>query len=152
ARRRERGLSWTAATREINGRFQDIPASHPIATSTIKGLRDKAVAEGDGVLQMLIWLGRTPESVDVGSDYDHANAVLRKRADKRLRFDTKALHAALQVQRTARQMNWDTVARECGISKNTLLGLAKGERTGFPKVMRIVAWLEKPVAAFTRVS
>jgi len=152
ARRRERGLSWSAATREINGYFQDIPGSKPIATSTIKALRDKAIAEADGVLQMLIWLERTPESFVAGSKYDGERAALRKPVDKRLRFDTRAMHAALRAQRIARKLNWDEVARACDVSKNTLLGLANGGRTAFPHVMRIVGWLERPAAAFTRVS
>jgi len=59
AQRRSREMSWPAVTREIN-RFKT--ESHPIATSTITGLQSKAVAEGDGILQMLRWLGRTPES------------------------------------------------------------------------------------------
>ena len=152
ARRRELGLSWTAATREINGHFQDVPGSKPIAASTIRALRDKPIAEGDGVLQMLIWLDRTPESFVAGSKYDGERAMLHKPYDKRLRFDTRAMHQALQAQRLQRGLSWDEVAHACDVSKNTLLGLANGGRTGFPKVMRIVEWLERPLAAFTRVS
>ncbi len=59
AKRQERGLSWAELTREVN-RFRT--QGHPIAASSITSLRDKAVAEGDGVLQMLIWLDRSPES------------------------------------------------------------------------------------------
>ncbi len=45
-RRRAGGLTWAAVARDINGAA---PGPHPIAVSTITGLRTKAVAEGDGV-------------------------------------------------------------------------------------------------------
>jgi hypothetical protein len=62
ARRIERGMSWKAVAREVNrsdGRY----GVHPISPSTISGLKNKRWGvEGDGVLQMLLWLDRTPES------------------------------------------------------------------------------------------
>jgi hypothetical protein len=61
ALRQRRGLSWPQAVREINGPFEGL-ASRPISRSTITCLRTRAVAEGDGVLQMLRWLDRAPES------------------------------------------------------------------------------------------
>src|SRR4051812_21369707 len=59
AQRRARGLTWAAATREINC-FST--AGHPMSASTITGVKSRAIVEGDGVLQMLLWLGRSPES------------------------------------------------------------------------------------------
>jgi hypothetical protein len=59
--RQARGLTWAQATREINAVGPPAPR-HPIATSTITGLRTKTMAEGAGVLQMLRWLCRAPES------------------------------------------------------------------------------------------
>ena len=147
-----RALSWAAVTREINGHFQDIPRSRPIATSTITGLRNKKIAEGDGILQMLLWLDRTPESFVPGMTWDPRVAALHKPPDKRLRFDTRAMYSALDARRQTRQMSWDDVAHEIGVSKNSLLYLAKASRTGFPVVMRIVEWLDRPVATFTRIS
>jgi hypothetical protein len=72
--RRIRNLSWAAAAREIN-RFRT--TGHPIAVSSITGLRDKAEAEGDGVLQMLVWLQRTPESFVPDIAYDDAVVARR---------------------------------------------------------------------------
>src|SRR5262245_40509974 len=57
AQRCARGLSWRQATREIN-RDVERQAVHPVSASTITGTRTKAMAEGDGVLQMLLWLNR----------------------------------------------------------------------------------------------
>ena len=58
-KRRAAGLSWAGATHAIN-RFG--PDRRAIASGTITGIRNKRVAEGNGVLHMLLWLDRTPES------------------------------------------------------------------------------------------
>ena len=151
--RRSRELSWAAATREIN-RFKT--AGHPIATSTITGLKKKAAGEGDGILHMLLWLGRTPESFVPGFlEADAERFHLRVLGiEQVLRWDTRALHSALNAQRQVRGMSWKEVAQEVGgYNADGLTRLAKGEgRVGFPRVMRIVQWLGQPAATFTRAS
>ena len=47
--RQARGLTWQQAVLEINMVYGRI-SRHPIARSSVTGLRTKAVAEGDGVL------------------------------------------------------------------------------------------------------
>ena len=148
--RRERGLSWAAVTREIN-RFNT--GGHQLATSTITGLSRRTVAEGDGILQMLLWLRRTPESFVPGvKEADSERFRLREVGnDQVLRWDTKALHSALNAERQARGMTWGEVASQIGgFTPGMLSNLAKGGRIGFPGVMRIAAWLGQPAAAFTR--
>jgi hypothetical protein len=112
------------------------------------------VAEGDGVLQMLLWLHRTPESFVPGHpESENSNARLPDvPAAKILRFDTRKLHAALEAQRAVRKLTWAQVGKEVGLSASSLMHLSKGGRTAFPQVMRIVAWLSRPAAHFTRVS
>ena len=61
AQRQARGLTWAGLAREINRQFERVPV-RAISVSTITGMRKRRVIEGDGVLQMLRWLGRTPES------------------------------------------------------------------------------------------
>ena len=146
--RRSRRMSWAAAAREING-FKT--GGHPIATSTITGLKHKAVAEGDGVLQMLLWLGRTPESFVPGiQDAPAERFRLRKLEESQIhRWDTKALHSALNSQRQANGLTWTEVALQVGgFTPGMLMNLAKGGRIGFPGVMRIVRWLCQPAVAF----
>ena len=58
-RRRERQISWAVVASEVN-RFRT--RRRPIAASTITSLQTKPRGQGDGILQMLLWLGRTPES------------------------------------------------------------------------------------------
>ena len=153
--RSSRSMSWAAVTREVNARFGDVPGHKPIAASTITGLSSKAVGEGDGILQMLLWLRRTPESFVPGfGGADAARYRLKELGTKQiLRWDTGALYSALNAQRQGRGMRWQEVASEVGgFTPATLTRLAKGGRTSFPQVMRAVAWLGQPAAFFTRVS
>lgn len=150
--RRARQLTWTAAAREISR----VPAGERgIAVSTVSGVRDRRAAEGDGVLQMLLWLGRSPESFVPGLA-DAADPRFRlpePGAGRILRWDTRALYAALDAQREARGMTWGAVAQAMGWPPTTrLTGLARGGRTTFPGVMRIVRWLDRPAADFTRLA
>lgn len=151
--RRARGLTWTAAVREMSGAFTGV-GSRAVAVSTVTGLRMKSVAEGDGVLAMLRWLGRTPESFVPGSPL--ANAESARLPDVRplvLRMDCRALHDALNAARIERGLTWKALSREIrGSTVNTLTGLAVNERTGFPHVMRITGWLGRPLAQFTRAA
>ena len=74
AQRRDRHLTWAEVAREVN-RFRT--RLRPIAASTVTGLPQKAHAEGDGVLQMLLRLGRGPESFVPGiADADSPAAGL----------------------------------------------------------------------------
>ena len=150
--RRSRQMSWTAVAREIS-RFKT--EGHPVATSTITGIKDKKVGEGDGILQMLLWLRRTPESFIPGfEEADAERYRLREIGrEQTLRWDTKALHAALNARRQARGMTWKEVGQELGgFTAGMLMNLAKGGRTGFPGVMRLVQWLGQPATTFTRPS
>jgi hypothetical protein len=149
-KRRSQGLSWAAVARQIN-RFDT--GGHPIATSTIRGLETKSTAEGDGVLQMLLWLDRTPESFIAGfPDSDDARYRLqRPDGEYILRWDARALHAALDAARNARGITWQHLGREVGGHTAAMLThLARGSRTGFPGVMRITRWLDRPACTFTR--
>jgi hypothetical protein len=151
-RRRSRRLSWTEVANEVN-HFRT--GGHPIAPSTIRGLESKAVAEGDGVLQMLLWLGRTPESFVSGVDDADAGPyrIEHPGPGRLLRWDAKALYSALNAQRQARGLTWGMVAQQVGgFTPGMLTRLANGGRVGFPGVMRIVQWLERPAAAFMRAS
>ena len=152
-RRSARGISWQQVTREINARFDGMPL-RPVSASTLRTLREHAGVEGDGVLQMLLWLNRTPESFVRPVPQPRGNAALPDVGPgKILRFDTRSLHAALDAQRVDRGMTWQQVADQIGgISPASLTRLAKGGRTTFPQVMRMTGWLGRPAADFTRAS
>jgi hypothetical protein len=150
--RRSRGMTWAGVAREIS-RF--CTKLRPIATSTITGLKSKAGGEGDGVLQMLFWLGRTPESFGPGiPDADAERFRLPELKEGQiLRWDTKALHAALNAQRQARGITWNEVADEVGWwTPGMLTSLAKGGKSGLPGLMRLVRWLGRPAVTFMRIA
>jgi hypothetical protein len=152
AHRLSRGLSWVQAVREMSAPFTQ-GGSRPLAISTVTGLRTKRVAEGDGVLQMLRWLDRTPESFASAADSISDSALPSATPNQAIRMDTRALHQALGDARAARSLTWTAVAAEIhGVTIHTLRGYAKGGRTGFPHVLRVTRWLGRPLAQFTRLT
>ena len=154
AQRSSRGMSWQQVAREINSLFAHAPVK-PISPSTIIGTRTGGIVEGDGALQMLRWLGRTPESfmpehlvaAEAGSNLPSLGQ------NQILRFAAPAMYSALDAQRMERRLTWPQVASEIGgFSASSLKRLEKGGRVAFPSVMRIVRWLGRPAASFTRAS
>ena len=153
AQRQSRGLSWTEVAREINGQSSN-QSRRALSSSTVQGIKAKSAVEGDGVLQMLRWLNRTPESfVPNHQEVPVADEPLPNVLPHQvLRFDTKQLYAALDAKRSENKLTWMQVAQQTGVSASSLTYLLKGSRTSFPSVMRITGWLGKPTAEFTRVS
>ena len=155
AQREARGLTWQAVAREINGQFAgqfSLVRTRPIAASTITGMRSRSTIEGDGALQMLRWLGRTPESFVPGSVTEGA-ALPEVPPHEILRFDTKKIYAAMDARRVEHALTWKQVANELGAGTSaSLTRYANGGRTGFPIITRIARWLDRPVAYFTRAS
>jgi hypothetical protein len=155
AQRRSRGMSWQQVAREISGNGESVPGARPLSPSTVTGMREKGALEGDGVLGMLLWLQRTPESFLAGSDGNSRDTEILPEVPpgKILRFDTPAIYAALNAQRVQRGLTWQQVADEIGgFNPANLTRLKKGGRTSFPGVMRIVKWLGRPAASLTRLS
>jgi hypothetical protein len=154
AQRRARGLSWSGVTKEMHQMHQRPANSRRLSASTMTGTRTRSAAEGDGVLAMLRWLGRTPESFM--PDYRVSEPIDARLPDvppgKVLRFDAKKIYAALDARRTERGMTWPEIATEIGTNVPSLMHLSKGKRVVFPGVMRIFRWLKLPAAHFTRAS
>ena len=153
AQRKARGLSWSQVTQEMHQTFKHV-STRRLSPSTMSGIGARSSAEGDGVLAMLRWLNRSPESFIPGhKDSEDNDARLPDiPAGKILRFDTKKLYAALDSRRIERNMTWPQVAKEAGTGVSTLMYLSKRTRVAFPGVMRIFKWLGQPAAHFTRAS
>ncbi len=152
AARRARRLSWVELTAEINKPF-DGTSSIPVAVATIRDMQDKRSVTSAVVLQILRWLGRTPESFLSGRDV--APEVYETLPDpgpsRILRFDTRAMYAALNEERIERGMKWRQVADKLpGFTESMLTNLATGPLIGFPRVMMITQWLCRPAASFVR--
>lgn len=155
-RRTERRMNWKAVAHEVN-RADERSSIHPMSPSTISGLKNKrSGVEGDGVLQMLLWLDRTPESfVPAHPGATHPDARLpRVTGNNILRFDVPLIYSRLDAQRVARGLTWEQAAAEIGGLYNAgiLRNMRRQQRTGFPHVMRLARWLHCPVAALTRVA
>jgi hypothetical protein len=152
AERRARHLSWTELASEINEPFRGT-SSIPISAATIRNMHTKRSVTSAVVLQILRWLGRSPESFLSGRDIAAtASEMLPTPGSSRiLRFDTRAMHAALNAERVGRGMTWRQVADELpGFTESMLTNLATGPLIGFPRVVTITQWLRRPAASFVR--
>jgi hypothetical protein len=150
--RRARGLSWAELTSEVNKPFDGTP-SIPIHVATIRNMPAKSSVTSAVVLQLLRWLRRTPESFLAGRDAAPApDETLPEPGPGRiLRFDTRALHAALDAERVAQGLTWRQLAAQLpGFTESTLTNLSTGPLIGFPRVMVLTQWLHRPAANFVR--
>jgi hypothetical protein len=153
AERAARGLSWPQVTAEINRPFEGTP-SLPISVTTLRGMAKKSSVTSAVVLQVLAWLGRTPESFLAGrADVLDASKQLPSSGPERiLRFDTRAMYEALNAQRMERGLAWKQVTKELpGFTESMLANLASGPLIGFPRVMLLTQWLGREAADFVRV-
>jgi hypothetical protein len=152
-----RAISWNAVANAVNRADERINI-HPISPSTIRGLKNKRWGvEGDGVLHMLLWLGRSPESfVPAHPGATHPDATLpRVSADQVLRFDVPLIYSKLDALRAARGLTWAQAADEIGgllCTADHLKSMRQQRRTSFPQVMRLARWLRCPAAALTRIA
>jgi len=153
AQRQARGLSWSQVIKEMHQR-SDRPSTRRLSQSTVSGIGTRSAAEGDGILAMLRWLNRTAESFVPG--HRDSKEISSWRPDippgMFLRFDAKKIYAALDARRLEREMTWAEVAKEIGTNSASLTHLAQGKRVGFPGIMRILKWLDRPAADFTRAT
>lgn len=150
--RRARQLTWQALSAEVSQRRTTL---RPISPSTVASLRTRGDAEGDGILQMLLWLKRTPESFVPGAPDPQSQVFVDPglSSGQVLRWDSRALYDALDDYRRARSLTWAELANEIrGFTPGMLQNLSKGGRVGFPRVMRIVRFLGRPAASFTRIA
>ena len=113
AARRDQDLTWVGLLAELNKPFDGTP-SIPISVSTVKGIANKSSVTSAVILQILRWLRRTPESFLSGNDMTPLDSeILPEPGPGRiLRFDTCAIHAALDAERRRRELTWKEVAHE----------------------------------------
>ncbi len=144
--RQARGLSWAALTRELNAVFVHRPDIPPISTSTLTGMRNKGGFNGNWVVHTMMWLGRTPEEFTPGHRVP-GSPLPRLQHGFLPRWDGGALFAALDARRAERGLSWPGAAQEIGgCTAATLRSVQRG--VGFPMVMSLLAWLERPASDF----
>jgi transcriptional regulator with XRE-family HTH domain len=71
------------------------------------------------------------------------------RANDDHRFDAQALYAALDAQRQARNLTWQQLAGEIGVSASTMTHTRKGGRMEVDGMLAMVRWLGRTVESFT---
>lgn len=149
ARRCELGLTWQELAVQATGR-PSRRSDRRIAASTFKGISQRSSVRDTVVRQALRWLGRTPESFVPGLGDCQGRALPDSDAG-RPALDTRAIYTAVNDQREARGLTWRDVAAELGpgFTRPALTRLSAGTSIGFPRVMRIFLWLERPAADFT---
>jgi hypothetical protein len=108
AERVARGLTWKQVTEEVRPAVAPArPGEHPMSTSAIASMRRKGPANSAIVLQVLLWLGRTPESFLAANTSARPDEVLPPREPGQvLRFDSRALHAAVEERKRERGLSW----------------------------------------------
>ena len=116
--RQARGLTWQQLAAEINIPFRGT-TSIPISVGTIRGVSQKRSVTNAVVLQVLRWLDRSPESFlsgrsqgKPGLDSDLGERLPDAGATGILRFDTRAIYAAVEEERQRRNLTWKQVAAE----------------------------------------
>jgi transcriptional regulator with XRE-family HTH domain len=66
------------------------------------------------------------------------------------RFDPGALYEALDEQRRSREMSWQQVAAEIGVTAATITRTKQGGRMEVDGMLAMVRWLDRTVESFTR--
>ena len=66
------------------------------------------------------------------------------------RFDSKALHQAMDEQRKRRELTWTDVAKEIGVSASTIRRTKDGGRMEVDGMIAMVDWLGTRVETFIR--
>lgn len=65
------------------------------------------------------------------------------------RLNPPALYAALDAERQQRRVTWQQVARECGVSAQTIQRTRHQVRFEVDGILALTGWLGRPVEDFT---
>ena len=151
--RSERGLSWRqvaeaiwAQSSELNGTRHD----HPIAVQTITGMGKRGDTSCQHALFMLRWIRCAPEEF-IHHPVEGSTGVGLPVAgpDRRLRWNLRALHGALDARRREEQLTWTSLADLLGCTPRQLTGIRTARfAVGMRLAMRSTQWLGLPAAEF----
>ena len=145
--RASRHLSWAGVAKEIADRYARV------SPATIGRVHKKGRVEGDGIIQMLLWLDRSPESFVPGGVNRQEECLTSAGTSRTLRWDTNAIYCALEKKRNREDLTWPEVAGQIdGVSVSTLTRFKLGGRTYFPELMRVIQWLGDRANQYTRQS
>ena len=156
-RRREEQLSWPALagviwdqSRVLNAQRRD----HPISPATLRKLADARGVSCQHALFLLRWLEVPPETF-IAMPRPGTAGVPLPAADQahRLRWNLRALYAALNAARIARGATWQQAAARLHCTPSQLTGLRVAKfATSMQLAMRITQALRRPAADFVYVA
>ena len=152
AARRAGDLTWPALVAEINQPFAGTPldTDQPIhhQRDRKEELRNQRGCTPNPPLARKI----AGEFLAGGNTESAAGEKLPEPGPGRiLRFDTRAMHTALDAEPAKRGLTWKQVADELpGLTPSMRTNLAAGPLVGFPRAMVLTQWLGRPAASFVR--
>ena len=104
-------------------------------------------------LILLRWIRRTPEDFLTGPVVDVGAMPLPEAGpDRRLLFDLKQLHAALDQRRRAEGLTWARLADELGSTPSRITNFRTARLADMGLTMRVTQWLAMPAARFVHAS
>jgi hypothetical protein len=152
SQRRDRELDWYSLADELWQQSAELNAQqtgHPLCGGAVQRLRTRGATSCQYGLFMLRWLGRAPEDFLTGPVVDVGDVRLPKAGpDRRLRWDLSQVHAALNEQRSQRNLTWAELAGELGCTPSRLTNLRTARFADMDLALRVTQWLGRPAAAF----
>lgn len=139
--RNRRGMTWAAVAREVH-----------CSVASIQGMGTRGSIEADAVVLMLQWLRRHCADFVVGPRRSLDDAARPPVPERFARFDTIALHAALDRARQQRGLGWAQVAAALGVSPGVIARLTKGGRTSANLMVAAADWAGEHVEALMQPS
>ncbi len=146
AERIARGMTWKEVAHEVH-----------YSVPSIKGMTTRTQIEADAVVLILQWLRRRCDDFVVGPRCaaDHLTGrtvVLPPVPERFARFDTIALHGALDRARQRRGLAWADVADALGVSPGVIARFTKGGRTNADLMIAGADWAGEPVEGLMQPS
>jgi hypothetical protein len=152
ARRSDHGLTWPQLADALYGQSAELNAQladHALCPGALVRTARRGTMSCQYALTILRWLGRPPEDFLTGAAVHAGDARLPAAgADRRLRFDLGALHAALHERRRALGLTWAELAAELGCTPSRLTNLRTARLADMELTMRLTQWLGRPAAQF----
>lgn len=140
-----RGMSWAAVAREVH-----------YSVSSILSMTRRAQIEADAVVLLLQWMKRRCDDFVVHPDRPPARNIKGSSQPGVpplfARFDTIALHAALDRARNERGLSWQEVADELGVSAGVIARFTKGGRTNANLMVAAADWAQVAVETLLQPS
>ncbi len=145
AERVARGMTWAALAAAVH-----------VSVATLRSMPARGNVEADATVLGLQWLGRRCAEFTV---HPPRTATGRTRRVREVpvpplyaRFDTIALHEALDRVRGERGLAWDQVAADLGVSTGVIARFRKGGRTNGNLMVAAADWAGEPVEALLQPS